>query len=62
MPRPIQIRSASNRVNTCVAVDRRERQPAIYTPGQTITDQDGFMKLVRVNHLIVFKPIYQLDL
>ncbi|XP_044748400.1 exosome complex component RRP4 [Coccinella septempunctata] len=44
MPRQIQIRSASNRVDTSVAVDREESHPAIYTPGQIITQQNGFMR------------------
>lgn len=39
MPGEILIRSASSRVNTCVAVERSQRHPEIYTPGQTITEQ-----------------------
>lgn len=40
----IHIRLASERINPTVSISRRT--PRIYTPGQIITEQNEFMRLV----------------
>lgn len=42
MSRKITIRLASDRVNTSVAL--HQRYPAIFTPGEIITQQNEFMR------------------
>lgn len=47
MSQKIHIRLATNRVNTNVTVNNRI--PPIFTPGQIITPQNEFMRLVLVS-------------
>lgn len=48
----IHIRLASDRINPNVSVSRRT--PRIYTPGQIITEQNEFMRLVYDNHFLTY--------
>lgn len=54
--RKIHIRLAASRVNPSVALMSHNRQPKIYTPGQIITEQSEFLRLVVY---ILFKIIYR---
>lgn len=47
MPHKIQIRLASQRVNTSVSLN--QRYPKIFTPGETITAQNEFMRFALKN-------------
>lgn len=44
MLQKVHIRLAENRVNSSVAIDRRT--PKIFTPGEIISEQKEFMRLV----------------